>query len=46
MRNYRHIEVKPIAGALGAEIDGVDMARETWKTTWSARCARLSSTIS
>ncbi len=28
MRNYRHIEVKPIAGALGAEIAGVDMARE------------------
>jgi taurine dioxygenase len=28
MRNYRHIEVKPIAGALGAEIEGVDMARE------------------
>ncbi len=28
MRNYRHIEVKPIAGALGAEIGGVDMARD------------------
>jgi taurine dioxygenase len=28
MRNYRHIEVKPIAAALGAEIEGVDMARE------------------
>ena len=28
MRNYRHIEVRPIAGALGAEIDGVDMSRE------------------
>ena len=28
MRNYRHIEVKPIAGALGAEISGVDMARD------------------
>jgi taurine dioxygenase len=28
MRNYRHIEVKPIAGALGAEIEGVDMARD------------------
>jgi taurine dioxygenase len=28
MRNYQHIEVKPIAGALGAEIAGVDMARE------------------
>jgi taurine dioxygenase len=28
MRNYRHIEVKPIAGALGAEIAGVDMSRE------------------
>jgi len=28
MRNYRHIEVKPVSGALGAEIAGVDMARE------------------
>src|SRR5471032_834499 len=28
MRNYRHIEVRPIAGALGAEIAGVDMSRE------------------
>jgi len=28
MRNYRHIEVKPVAGALGAEIAGVDMARD------------------
>jgi taurine dioxygenase len=28
MRNYRHIEVRPVAGALGAEIAGVDMARD------------------
>jgi taurine dioxygenase len=27
-RNYKHIAVRPIAGALGAEIDGVDMAHE------------------
>jgi len=27
MRSYRHIKVRPIAGALGAEIEGVDAAR-------------------
>jgi len=25
-RTYRHIEVQPVAGSLGAEIRGVDMA--------------------
>src|SRR5580704_11325348 len=28
MRNYRHIEVQPISGTLGAEIHGVDISRE------------------
>ena len=28
MRNYRHIEVRPIAGALGAELHGIDMSRD------------------
>jgi len=28
MRNYRHIEVRPVAGALGAEIRGVDISRD------------------
>src|SRR5262249_17532703 len=28
MRNYRHIEVRPIAAALGGEIHGIDISRE------------------
>jgi taurine dioxygenase len=27
-RNWKHIEVRPVAGALGAEINGIDIARE------------------
>ncbi len=27
MRNYRHIEVRPVAGALGADILGIDISR-------------------
>src|SRR4051812_30968456 len=28
MRNYKYIEVRPVAGALGAELGGVDMAKD------------------
>jgi alpha-ketoglutarate-dependent taurine dioxygenase len=32
---YETIEVRPLAGALGAEIDGLDLAREQGNQTWS-----------
>lgn len=32
---YETIEVRPLAGALGAEIDGVDLKREQGNRTWS-----------
>ena len=35
MRNYRHIEVRPIAGALGAEICTASTWRAISTTTWS-----------
>lgn len=34
-RNYRHIEVSPIAGALGAEIGGADLSRPLDETVLS-----------
>ena len=39
---YRHIEVQPVAGALGAEIDGVNAAARS-TTRSSRRSARPSS---
>ena len=41
---YRHLQVRPIAGALGAEIDGVDLSRANCPPRYSrksaARCTR------
>jgi len=35
MKNYRKINVKPISGAMGAEVFGVDLSRDLDAETWN-----------
>ena len=40
--DYKNIDVKPIAGAIGAEIFGVDLAEEAMAPEVLRRCIPLS----